>query len=79
MIVYKQCLLITCTGLIFGALSPNFWYLTVSYLITGFGIGGSFAVDGSVFLEYLHSDHYYLIIGLAFLSPIFSAVPPALQ
>ena len=52
--------------------------LASCYMIVGFGIGGSFTVDGNVFLEYCPQEKQYLLTGLSVLSAVGASIPPAL-
>ena len=75
---YKQNLLYIAGGCILGAFAPDIWMLSASYIITGFGIGGSFTVDGTVFREHSPAEKSYLLVALSIFTPIGSALPPGL-
>ena len=52
--------------------------LASCYGIVGFGIGGSFTVDGNVFLEYCPPEKQYLLTGISVLSSLGAALPSAI-
>ena len=39
--------------------------LCICYFIAGFGIGGSYTIDGNVFLEYCSPEKRYLLCGVS--------------
>lgn len=75
---FKKTLIFIFSGLIFTAFSPEIWSLSMSCLLTAFGMGGSYAVDGTVFLEYCPENKQYLLAGLEFMSSLGSTFPPCL-
>jgi putative MFS transporter len=77
-IAFNKVLLFIVLGIGIGVFSPNVWMLAGSYLITGFGIGGSFTVDGNVFLEYCPLEKQYLLTGISVLSAVGASIPAAL-
>ena len=79
MAAFKQSLLYIAGGCFLGFFSPDIWVLSFSYMLIGFGIGGSFAVDGTVFCEHAPAESTYLLIALSIFIPIFIALGPALS
>lgn len=79
MISYKQTMIFIAIGLILGTFALDVWMLSISFAITGFGIGGCFTVDGTVFIEHASAEKGHLLITLNIFGPIFSAVPPLLS
>lgn len=75
---FNKLLLFIVLGIFIGIFSPNVYMLAPCYIITGFGIGGSFTVDGNVFLEYCPLDKQYLLTSISVLSSIGASLPPAL-
>lgn len=75
---FSKLLLFVVIGIGIGVFSPNVWMLATCYLIVGFGIGGSYAVDGNVFLEFCPPNKQYLLTSLSALSSLGSCLPPAL-
>jgi len=75
---FNKLLFFITLGLFIGTLSPNVYMLAPCYIIAGFGIGGSFTVDGNVFLEYCPLDKQYLLTSISILSAVGASLPPAL-
>ena len=75
---FKQSLILISIGCIIGAFSDRIWILSLSFIITGFGVGGSFTIDGTVFLEYSSQEKSHYLVALGIFTPIGSALPPAL-
>jgi MFS family permease len=76
--MFTKVLLFIFLGLIIADFSPNIWMLAPCYIIVGFGLGGSYTVDGNVFLEYCPHNKQYLLTSLSALSSLGSCFPPAL-
>jgi putative MFS transporter len=74
---FDKLLLPVIIGIAIGVFSPNIWMLIPCYMIVGFGIGGSFTVDGNVFLEYCPIEKQYLLTSISVLSSFGSSLPPA--
>lgn len=75
---FRSVLFFIFFGIAIGICSPNIWMLAPCYVITGFGIGGSFTVDGNVFLEYCPHEKQYLLTGISILSAFGASVPPGI-
>lgn len=75
---FNKLLFFVALGLFIGIFSPNVYMLAPCYIIAGFGIGGSFTVDGNVFLEYCPLDKQYMLTSISILSSIGASLPPAL-
>ena len=50
---------------ILAGLAPNYAFWICCVVLSGFGEGGNFALDATVFLEFLPCDRYYMVTALA--------------
>jgi putative MFS transporter len=76
---FSKVLIFVALGIAVAVFSPNVWMLASCYIIVGFGLGGSYAVDGNVFLEYCPPNKQYILTSLSSLSSLGSCLPPALS
>ena len=74
---FDKLLIPILIGVSIAALSVNIWMLALSYILVGFGIGGSFTVDGNVFLEYCPVEKQYMLTSISVLSSVGSSLPAA--
>lgn len=75
---FKKVLFFVSLGCGLATFCPEIWTLSACFFIAGFGIGGSFTVDGTVFLEYIPLDKGYLLTGISALMALGAAISPGI-
>ena len=78
MAAFKKSMFLISASCVASAFATDVWILSLCFLLAGFGIGGSFTVDGTVFLEYICIDKAYLLTGISALMALGGSIAPAI-